>query len=172
MIVSLIVAVAENGVIGKNNDLIWNLPNDMKYFKETTQGHYVIMGRKNFESIPEKFRPLPNRTNVVVSRQKNYKAEGCLLVHSLEEAISLAEKDGDQEPFIIGGGEIYKLALSADLVDRIYLTKVHQSFKGDTFFSKLSDKWKEISRIYYDADDRHDYAYSFLVYEKHNEVLE
>ena len=92
MRVSLIVAVAENGVIGKDNDLIWNLPKDMQYFKETTLGHHVIMGRKNFESIPEKYRPLPNRTNIVVSRQSDYHAEGCVLVHSVEEALLLGER--------------------------------------------------------------------------------
>ena len=166
MRVSLIVAVAENGVIGKDNDLIWNLPKDMQYFKETTLGHHVIMGRKNFESIPVKYRPLPNRTNIVVSRQSDYHAEGCILVHSLEEALSIAKKNNDHEPFIIGGGQIYQLALEADLVDRIYLTKVHKSFDGDTFFPSLSEEWKEIKRTDGKADNKHDCDYSFLVYEK------
>ena len=166
MRVSLIVAVAENGVIGKDNDLIWSLPKDMQYFKETTLGHHVIMGRKNFESIPEKYRPLPNRTNIVVSRQSDYHAEGCVLVHSVEEALSIAKKNDDYEPFIIGGGQIYQLALEADLVDRIYLTKVHKSFDGDTFFPSLSEEWKEIKRTDCIADNKHDCDYSFLVYEK------
>ena len=112
MKVALIVAVAKNGVIGKDNDLIWNLPKDMRFFKESTLGHHVIMGRKNFESIPKRYRPLPNRTNVVISRQNNYQFEGCVIVNSLEAALKVAQHNGDKEPFIIGGGQIYKLALS------------------------------------------------------------
>ena len=135
MKVSLIVAVAKNGVIGKDNDLIWSLPKDMRFFKETTLGHCVIMGRKNFESIPERFRPLPNRINVIITRQSDYQAEGCVVVNSLENALEIAQHNGDEEPFIIGGGQIYKLALDRNLVDKIYLTKVHYSFEGDTFFS-------------------------------------
>ena len=125
MKVSLIVAVAENGVIGKDNDLIWNLPKDMRFFKETTWGHHVIMGRKNFESIPERYRPLTNRTNIVITRQNNYKAEGCVVVNSLEAALEVAQYNSDNEPFIIGGGQIYKLALEGNLVDKIYFTEVH-----------------------------------------------
>ena len=146
MIVSLIVAVAENRVIGKDNDLIWNLPKDMRFFKEKTTGHHVIMGRKNFESIPEKYRPLPNRTNIIVTRKKQYEAENILTVNSVKEGIEIAKKNNDKEPFIIGGGEIYELSLKEDLVDKIYLTKLHKEFSGDTFFPKLDKKWKEIKR--------------------------
>ena len=106
MKVSLIVAVAENGVIGKDNDLIWHLPKDMQFFKETTTGHHVIMGRKNFESIPHKYRPLPNRTNIVITKQSDYKAEGCIVVNSVEEALKVAKSNGDNEVFIIGGGGV------------------------------------------------------------------
>ena len=123
MIVSLIVASSENGVIGKDNDLIWHLPNDMRFFKDTTLNHHVIMGRKNFESIPHKYSPLPNRTNIIITRQTDYKADGCVVVNSLEAALEIAKENGDKEPFIIGGGEIYKLALETNLVDKIYLTK-------------------------------------------------
>ena len=143
MKVSLIVAVAKNGVIGKNDNLIWHLPNDMRFFKETTMGHHVIMGRKNFESIPHKFRPLPNRTNVVITKQTDYKAKGCIVVNSVEDALVIAKKNGDKEPFIIGGGQIYKLALEKNLVDKIYLTRIHHSFEGDTFFPELNENWKE-----------------------------
>ena len=108
MKVSLIVAVAENGVIGKDNDLIWHLPKDMRFFKETTMGHHVIMGRKNFESIPHKYRPLPDRTNIVITRQSEYKAEGCIVVNSVETALEIAKNNGDIEHFIIGGGQIYR----------------------------------------------------------------
>lgn len=166
MKVSLIVAVAENNVIGKDNDLIWHLPNDMKFFKETTQNHHVIMGRKNFESIPERFRPLPNRTNVIITRQKNYKAEGCIIVNSIEEALEIAKSNEDNEPFIIGGGQIYKLALDANLVDKIYLTKVHQKFDGDTFFPNLNSNWKEIEKIENKADEKHKYNYDFITLER------
>lgn len=166
MKVSLIVAASENGVIGKDNDLIWHLPKDMRFFKDTTMGHHVIMGRKNFESIPHKFRPLPNRTNVVITRQTAYKADGCMVVSSIEEALQIAKHNGDDEAFIIGGGQIYKLALEANLVDKIYLTKVHHSFEGDTFFPALNKDWKEISRIQNQADEKHLYSFDFITLEK------
>ena len=168
MKVSLIVAVAENSVIGKDNDLIWHLPKDMRFFKETTMGHHVIMGRKNFESIPERFSPLPNRTNVVITRQRDYQAEGCLVVNSLETALEVAQNNGDKEPFIIGGGQIYKLALEENLVDKIYLTKVHHSFKGDTFFPELSEEWKEVNREDHEADEKHAFCFSIISYIKSN----
>ena len=166
MKVSLIVAVSENGVIGKDNDLIWHLPKDMKFFKDTTLGHHVIMGRRNFESIPHKYSPLPNRTNVVITRQSNYKAEGCIVVESIEKALKIAEENGDQEPFIIGGGQIYKIALENKLVDKVYLTKIHHSFDGDTFFPELDSEWQESGRIDCLVDDKHAYNYSFLTFEK------
>ena len=166
MKVSIIVAVANNGVIGKDNDLIWHLPKDMRFFKETTLGHHVIMGRKNFESIPHKYSPLPNRTNIVITRQTNYKADGCVVVNSVEAALEIARENGDKEPFIIGGGQIYKLALEANLVDKIYLTKVHHTYDGDTFFPELSSDWEEIKREDCFKDDNHKYDYSFIVLEK------
>ena len=168
MKVSLIVAVSENGVIGKDNDLIWHLPKDMKFFKDTTLGHHVIMGRKNFESIPHKYRPLPNRTNIVITRQSDYKAEGCKIVNSVKEALEFAKTNGDNEAFIIGGGQIYKLAIDAGVVDKIYLTKIHHSFDGDTFFPKLGNNWKEVGRIDYKADEKHANDYSFLTFQKIN----
>ena len=166
MKVSLIVAVAENGVIGKDNDLIWHLPKDMRFFKETTMGHHVIMGRKNFESIPHKYRPLPDRTNIVITRQSEYKAEGCIVVDSVEAALEIAKNNGDIEPFIIGGGQIYKIALEENLVDKIYLTKVHHSFEGDTFFPELSSDWKEINKTESKADEKHKYNYDFITLER------
>jgi len=166
MKVSLIVAVAENGVIGKDNNLIWQLPKDMKFFKETTLGHHVIMGRKNFESIPHKYSPLPNRTNVIITRQNNYFAKDCIVVNSIQSALQVAMQNGDEEPFIIGGGEIYKAALEENLVDKIYLTKVYFSFDGDTFFPELDPEWKEISRTDCRADEKHAHDYSFLTFEK------
>ena len=166
MEVSLIVAVSKNGVIGKNNDLIWHLPKDMKFFKDTTLGHHVIMGRKNFESIPHKYSPLPNRTNVVITRQTDYKAKGCITVNSLEDALKVSEKNKETEAFIIGGGQIYKMALEKKLVNKIYLTEIMHSFDGDTFFPKLGNEWKEVERIDCKADEKHAYNYSFLTFEK------
>lgn len=166
MKVSLIVAAAKNGVIGKNNNLIWHLPKDMRFFKETTLNHHVIMGRKNFESIPHKYRPLPNRTNIVITRQTNYKADGSVVVNSVEAALEIAKENGDKEPFIIGGGQIYKLALEANLVDRIYLTKVHHTFDGDTFFPELNNKWKEVNKTVNKADGKHAYDYDFITLER------
>ncbi|MDA8535567.1 dihydrofolate reductase [Flavobacteriales bacterium] len=168
MKVSLIVAAAENGVIGKDNDLIWHLPKDMRFFKETTLNHHVIMGRKNFESIPHKYRPLPNRTNILITRQTNYKADRCVVVNSVEAALEIAKENGDKEPFIIGGGQIYKLALEANIVDKIYLTKVHHTYDGDTFFPKLGNDWKEVGRIDCKADEKHAHDYSFLTFQKIN----
>ena len=166
MKVSLIVAVSQNGMIGKDNDLIWHLPKDMKFFKDTTLSHHVIMGRKNFESIPHKFRPLPNRTNIVITRQSDYKAEDSIVVNSVEESLKVAKSNGENEAFIIGGGQIYKLALEANLIDKIYLTRIHHSFDGDTFFPELSSDWEEIKREDCFKDDNHKYDYSFVVLEK------
>ena len=166
MKVSLIVAVANNGVIGKDNDLIWHLPKDMGFFKETTLGHHVIMGRKNFESIPERFRPLANRTNVIITRNSDYKAEGCVVVNSVEQALEVAKQNGDIQPFIIGGGQIYKLALENNLVDKIYLTKVHHTFDGDTFFPELNNEWKEVNKTVNKADEKHAYDYDFITLER------
>ena len=157
---SIIVAVAENNVIGKDNDLIWHLPGDLKHFKETTTGHYVIQGRKTYESCG---RPLPNRTNVIITRDKNYKADGCIVVHSLEQAIS--EAKNDPEAFIIGGGKIYEQALS--LVDRIYLTKVHHLFEGDTFFPEINnDEWIEVDRRDFEPDEKNKYAFTILILDR------
>ena len=166
MKVSLIVAASENGVIGKDNDLIWHLPKDMRFFKETTLGHHVIMGRKNFESIPHKYRPLPNRTNIIITRNSDYKAEGCVVVNSVKLALEVAKENRDTQPFMIGGGQIYKLALENNLVDKIYLTKVHHTFDGDTFFPKLNNEWKEINKKVNKADEKHAYDYDFITLER------
>ena len=138
----------------------------MKFFKDTTQGHHVIMGRKNFESIPHKFRPLPNRTNVIVTRQSGYFAEDCIVVNSVEKSIEVAKKNGDTEPFVIGGGQIYKVALENNLIERIYLTRIHHVFEGDTFFPNLSEDWNVIASEDCKADEINKYDYSFLVLEK------
>ena len=166
-VVSLIVAVSDNGVIGKDNDLIWYLPQDLKYFKDTTAGHTVIMGRKNYHSIPEKYRPLPKRDNVVVTFQPNFDAPGCKVVNSVEEALTYAKEAGDSEPFIIGGGQIYQYALDKNLIDRMYITRVHETFDGDTYFPEVDEaQWILVSREDHDPDHRHKFGFSFCVWER------
>lgn len=158
---TIIAAVAINNALGKNNDLIWSLPADLKRFKKVTHGHHVIMGRKTFESLG---KPLPNRTTIIISRNENYKAEGCIIVSSLEKAILAAKNDDN--PFILGGGEIYKQALEhADILD---LTLVHHSFDdADTFFPQIdAKKWVETDRQDFKADEKHNYDYSFVTYKK------
>lgn len=159
MIVSLIVAISNNKVIGKNNQLIWNLPKDMKFFMDTTLGHPVIMGRKNFESIPEKFRPLKNRTNIIITRNKNYEALDCKVVHSIKESLKCMDF-GNEEVFVIGGGEIYRKFLELDLIDKMYITHIDEFFDGDTFFPDFNlDKWisKEILNHQKDNENPHDF---------------
>lgn len=159
---SIIVAAAENNAIGRNNELIWHISEDLKYFKRITSGHTVIMGRKTFESIG---KPLPNRTNIVISRNTEFKPEGCIVVSSLDEAIS--KTDPNEENFIIGGGSIYCEAM--DIADKLYLTKVHHSYEGDTFFPEVGDEWKEISREDFERGEKFEYPFSFIVYERKNE---
>jgi len=167
MIISLIAALTENHVIGKNNDLPWHLPDDMKYFMQTTKGHVVIMGRKNYESLPPKYRPLADRTNIIVTRQTTYHAPDCIIVNSLEEGIRLAKGANEKELFIIGGAEIFELSMS--LADRLYLTEIKTEIQGDTFFPKFDkSKWKEVSRRPHPNDDRHQFAFDFVIYEKNN----
>ena len=158
--ISIIVATAENGVIGKDNQLLWKLSADLKQFRILTTGHSVIMGRKTFDSIG---RPLPNRTNIVISRQKNLTLpEGIFKVNSLEKAIEFAKKQaGNEEIFIIGGGNIYEQALT--LTDKIYLTEVKASIEGDAFFPSIEkNKWKEIARISHSKDDKNEYDFDFV----------
>jgi dihydrofolate reductase len=162
MIKSIIVAASENHVIGKDNKLIWHLPADLKFFKALTIGHHIIMGRKTFESIG---KALPGRSNLIITRNKNYQApEGCLICHSLKDAIELSEKAGDTEAFIIGGSEIFKEAL--DLTDKIYYTEVKENFDGDTFFELDKNKWSEIKREEHTKDEKNKYDYVFVEYVK------
>lgn len=162
MKLSLIVAVAENGVIGHNNQLIWHLPNDLKQFRRLTTGHCIIMGRKTFDSIG---KPLPNRTSVIISRNPDFQVEGCITVDSLEKALSKAREIEHEEAFIIGGAEIY--CLSLPLADKIYLTEVHSSFEGDALFSTIDKNvWQETKRENFETDEKHLYKYSFVELEK------
>ena len=159
--IHLVVAKSDNNVIGHDNQLIWHLPNDLKHFKEITTGHPIIMGRKTFESIG---RILPNRTNIIITRNKNYSIENTKVAHSLNEAIEIAKKI-DEDIFIIGGGKIYEQAL--DLVDILEVTEVHGNFEGDTYFPEIDlNVWKEISRIKHHKDEKNKFDYSFVRYER------
>lgn len=167
MQISIIVAIGTNNVIGKDNSMIWHLPADMKFFREKTTGHCIITGRKNYESIPEKFRPLPNRTNIVVTRNKNYSCPGAEVVNTLEEAVELAKSKNETEVFIIGGGQIFEESLVKNFADVLYVTEIHHLFAGDTFFPVIDKtKWKEISREKHKADEKNKYDFDFVVYSK------
>ncbi|MBM55521.1 MAG: diacylglycerol kinase [Euryarchaeota archaeon] len=167
MRVSLIAAVADNGVIGKDNDLVWSLPDDMSFFKASTQGRHVIMGRRNYESIPHKFRPLPGRPNVVMSRNADYDSEGAALVGSLTEALDLAREAGESEAFIIGGGQIYTMALDADVVDTMYITHVHGEPEGDAFFPEFDrGNWELTVIDDHPADERHKFHFTICKYDR------
>ena len=156
----MIAAAAENNALGKDNDLVWHLPDDFKRFKKLTTGHHIIMGRKTFESFP---KPLPNRTHIVITRNRDYTKEGCIVVHNLEDALKIAE--GDTQPFIIGGGEIYKLALNAS--EKIELTRVHDTFEADAFFPEIDlSKWELINEEFHEKDERHSVSFTYLTYVK------
>lgn len=155
----MIAAVAENNALGKDNDLVWHLPDDFKRFKSLTTGHPIIMGRKTFESFP---KALPNRLHIIITRQKKYQAEGCLIVNSIKEALELVKKN--KVAFIIGGGEIYKQALQ--YADKIELTHVHDSFEADTYFPEINkNEWKLIHEEYHSKDEKHlvDFTYQTFV---------
>ncbi|MBX9850394.1 MAG: dihydrofolate reductase [Cytophagaceae bacterium] len=160
--ISVIVAAGKNLAIGKDNKLIWHLPNDLKFFKNKTMGHHMIMGRKTYESIG---KPLPGRTSVIVTRNKNYKIEGCIVVNSLKEAIETAKKNGESEAFVIGGAELINDSLA--VADRIYFTEVKESFEADVFLKAFDrSKWKEVAREEHKADEKHEYDYAFVEFIK------
>ncbi len=162
--VTIIAAVAKNNALGKDNQLIWHIPADLKRFKQITTGHHIIMGRKTFESLG---KPLPNRTTIIISRNKNYKVEGCIVVNSLAKALEAASDD--KNPFILGGAQIYQKAM--ELTDILDLTLIHHEFEADVFFPKIDPSiWKEVSRIDYHADDKNKYDYSFVKYKRINRL--
>lgn len=158
----IIAAIGLNNELGKDNDLIWHLPADLKRFKKVTSGHAIIMGRNTFESIG---KPLPNRRSIIITRNTSYKKEGCDVVHSLEEAINLIKDQ--KNAFIIGGAQIYKEAIEKQLVDQLDITKVHQNFEADVFFPTIEQTvWEEISEETFLPDDKNQYTYSFISYKK------
>ncbi|AWG21234.1 diacylglycerol kinase [Flavobacterium faecale] len=156
----MIAAVAQNNALGKDNELVWHLPNDFKRFKALTTGHHIVMGRKTFESFP---KPLPNRTHIVISRQKDYQPEGCIVVHTIEEALAICPKDEDT--FIIGGGEIYKLAIP--FADKLEITKVHHEFDADAYFPVINpEEWELRDSDLQSKDEKHLYEYTYQTYYK------
>lgn len=156
----MIAAVAENNALGKNNELVWHLPNDFRRFKALTTNHYIIMGRKTFESFP---KPLPNRTHVIITRQKDYNPEGCIVVDSIEKALAVCPAEEDS--YIIGGGEIYNLGLPyAEIIE---ITKVHHTFEADTFFPKINkNEWQLVEAETNLKDEKHQYDYTYETYIK------
>ena len=167
MIISIIVAIGKNQVIGKNNQLIWHLPKDMKFFMDTTMDTVVIMGRKNYESIPKKYRPLKNRKNVIITRNKSYKAEGCIVVNSIGESLEVLNNIENKEVFVIGGGEIYKKFLEKGLIDRMYITNIDEHFDGDTFFTKVNyESWKSSEILVHNKDEVNPHDFKIMVYDK------
>lgn len=157
--VKLIVAIAENNAIGKDNDLLWHLPADMKFFTETTKGHVVIMGRRNWDSIPTKYQPLPNRENVIITRNSDYTNDQAKVFNDLKSAIDFYKND-ERDTFVIGGGQIYRLALEEDLVEEMLITIVHHEFEADTFFPDIDEeKWEAQLLAEHEADDKNEFAF-------------
>ncbi len=158
MIVSLVAAASDNNVIGKGNALIWRMPADMKFFKTLTTGHTVVMGRKTYESMG---RPLPNRKNIIITRNKDYKAEGCVVFSSFQEVVEYCK--AEPEVFVIGGAEIYHQIIHT--ANKIYLTRIHQHFDGDAFFPDIPEnEWEQSSSVDFEADEKNPYAYTFIEY--------
>ncbi len=157
---TMIAAAAENNALGKDNDLVWHLPDDFRRFKKLTTGHHIIMGRKTFETFP---KPLPNRTHIVITRKKDYQKDGAIVVNSLEEALKMAKDD--PQPFIIGGGEIYELALPE--ADKIELTRVHGTFEADAFFPEIDEEnWELVESSFHPTDENHNYSFTYLTYRR------
>lgn len=165
MEIIVIVAQAKNRAIGKDNQLLWHLPKDMQFFKSTTEGYAILTGRKNYFSIPEKFRPLKNRTNILLSRNTDLKEEGVVLVGSIEEGIAYAKQRGERKLFVIGGGQVY--AQCMELADTLLVTEVDAHLEADTFFPEIDrSQWREVSREIHLKDIRHAYDFDFVRYEK------
>jgi len=160
--ITIIAAIANNNALGKDNDLIWHLPADLKRFKKVTSGHHILMGRNTFESIG---KPLPNRTTVIITRNESYKAAGCVVVPSIKKAIEVAKNDA--HIFIIGGAQVYKQTMENNLVDQLDITLVHHTFDADVFFPKIDlNIWEQTAREDFIADEKNKYDYSFVSYKK------
>ena len=160
--ITSIAAIAKNNALGKDNDLIWYLPGDLKRFKKTTTGHHILMGRNTYESIG---KPLPNRTTIIITRNENYFKDGCLIANSLEDAVVLAKED--EQIFIIGGAQVYKYAMENNMADTLDITLVHHEFEADVFFPEIDlNIWEEVAREDFKADEKNKFDYSFLRFQK------
>lgn len=160
MIISIVVAVAKNNVIGDQNRLIWHISEDLKYFKALTTSHTIIMGRKSYESIG---KPLPNRRNIIISRNIRFRADGCEVAASIDDALNLCK--GEDEVFIIGGGQIYKQSL--EMANRLYITEIDHNYEGDTHFPEIDKSiWKEQSRKSFERGEKYEYPFDFVIYER------
>ncbi len=158
--ITIIAAAGNNNELGKDNDLVWHLPDDFKRFKKLTTGHHIIMGRKTFQSFP---KPLPNRIHIVITRNKDYHPEGAIVVHSMKDALEIAKED--EQPFIIGGGEIYKIGM--EVADKIELTRVNNNFEADTFFPEIpSEKWELVYEETHSKDEKHKFDFSYQTYNR------
>lgn len=160
MIKIIIAAKSDNNVIGKNNDLVWHMPADLKFFMNKTKGHYVIMGRKTFESLG---KPLPGRPTIIVTRKKDYQAEGCWVVNTIPKAFEIADEQQQEDVFILGGAQIYEKTM--DLADKMFITEIKSTFEGDAFFPEIDfNYWKEVARYEHSPDDKNKYPYAFVEY--------
>ena len=160
--ITIIAAAGENNSLGKDNDLVWHLPDDFKRFKELTSGNHILMGRKTFETFP---KPLPNRTHLIITRQNDYSVpEKCFTFDSIQSALDEVLEHSDNNIWIIGGGEIYKQSM--EIADRIELTRVHSEFDADTFFPEIGNEWELVSEEYHPADERHKYDFTYLTYDR------
>ena len=165
MKVALIVAMDLERGIGKNNDLMWHLPKDMRFFKETTLGQVVVMGRKNWDSIPEKYRPLSNRENVVLTRNKKFSSDDCVVLHDLVEVWEKYQDEEERTVFIIGGGEIYRQAIESGLIEEMYITHVSGTYNAETFFPQFNLKnWSVKALLEQDMDEKHECAFQVKQY--------
>ena len=158
--ITIIAAAGENNSLGKDNDLVWHLPDDFKRFKELTSGNHILMGRKTYETFP---KPLPNRKHLIITRQEEYSVpENCFVFDSIQSAFD--EVLSDNDIWIIGGGEIYKQSMG--IADRIELTRVHSDFEADTFFPEIGEEWELVKEEYHPADERHKYDFTYLTYNR------
>ncbi|WP_340153288.1 dihydrofolate reductase [uncultured Marivirga sp.] len=166
MKISMIVAKANDNAIGKNNDMIWHLPDDLKYFKDKTRNHHILMGRKNFDSLGEQYQPLPKRVNIVITRNKDWQHDGVKVFHDIEDGIAFAKKNNEEELFIIGGGQIYEACLP--MADCLYITEVKAEFPDAEAYFPEFDKslWKEVNREHHPKDEKHQFEFDYVTYHR------
>jgi dihydrofolate reductase len=162
----MIVAKANDNAIGKDNDMIWHLPDDLKYFKDKTRNHHILMGRKNFDSLGEKYQPLPKRINIVITRNEDWQHDGVKVFHDIKEGIAFAKENNEEELFIIGGGQIYEACLP--LADCLYVTEVNAKFSdADAYFPEFDkSEWKEVSREHHAKDEKHGFEFDYVIYKR------